>query len=309
MRDYGFSQSISNYNKLIQIFELLDKDIEIIDKVLILPDNYQDIIGNLSFGLSKKFYTYKSKLFSKAMTRQEWNQYLYKCEQQKNKEKEKLKKQQKEQEYYKSKIKELCLGKTYRNKKWIDENIGVYYTNDIALEYFWTIIGNEYYQEWNGDIILTDSKLNEIKSIEESVVGLKGTTFLSRKFIYKNKYSHCINTAKTLKKTNKEVEAYGVYGIYKNDCLMYIGSTMRDFSIRFNEHIENIKSKSNELYVYSLLNKEDNITFKVLINAKQLNTNTTLTRRDIESMELGLITVYKPPGNLAGTKYEFKYRM
>lgn len=74
------------------------------------------------------------------------------------------------------------------------------------------------------------------------------------------------------------------------------------------KHIQNINLKSKELYVYSLLDNEDNITFKILIDVAKLETNSTITRRDVESMELGLISVYKPPGNLAGNKYEFKFK-
>lgn len=46
MRDYGFNQ-IQNYDKLIKIFEILDDKIEIVDKVLILPNNYKELIGDL----------------------------------------------------------------------------------------------------------------------------------------------------------------------------------------------------------------------------------------------------------------------
>ena len=66
--------------------------------------------------------------------------------------------------------------------------------------------------------------------------------------------------------------------------------------------------KSKELYVYSLLKSTDNIKFKPLIDASKLKTNSPLTRRDIEAMELSLITIYKPIGNVAGVKTKFKFR-
>lgn len=51
----------------------------------------------------------------------------------------------------------------------------------------------------------------------------------------------------------------GVYGIYRNGQLIYIGSTI-DFDKRWNEHKKNIKNHSNSLYVYKLLNEQrDNI--------------------------------------------------
>lgn len=186
-------------------------------------------------------------------------------------EKEKLK--IKRQREFKEKIKRLCVGRKYRDKEWIDKNIGEYCTWDNAIEYFWTIIEDEYYQFWNGEIILTKKKLDEIRSIGEDVVGLKGTTFLGRTFKYQGRYSHKINLTKEFKKKIEKPTSYGIYGIYKGDCLIYIGSTMRNFSERFKEHIERIEKKSNDLYVYSLLNNEDDIRFKILIDAATLKTN------------------------------------
>lgn len=100
---------------------------------------------------------------------------------------------------------------------------------------------------------------------------------------------------------------YGIYGIYQNDELIYIGSTLRSFDIRFNEHKENIQNKSKELYLYSLFNLGDKIEFKILIDCKELKTNIDLSKREIESMELALIQVFKPKGNLAGNTCQFRF--
>lgn len=234
MRDYGFNQ-VQGYDKLIKIFQILDNEIEIINNILILPDNYKELIGDLQSGLNKEFYKYKSKLYRGAMTKNEYNEWQQQLKKKKELEQQKKLIEIKKQEELKEKIKELCKGKVYRDKKWIDQNIGEYYTWDIALEYFWTIIGNEYCQNWNGDIILTQNKLNEIRNIKENIVDLKGTTFLGRKFKYKGKYSHSIDTTKFKQEVKKDVISYGVYGMYQNDRLIYIGSTMRNFEDRFNE--------------------------------------------------------------------------
>lgn len=50
----------------------------------------------------------------------------------------------------------------------------------------------------------------------------------------------------------------GVYGIYRNGQLIYIGSTV-DFNKRWNEHKNHIKNKD-----YKLIKPEDNIEFKIL---------------------------------------------
>ena len=44
MREYGFSEKLYGYKKLIEIFELLDDKIQIgPNQELILPNNYQEI--------------------------------------------------------------------------------------------------------------------------------------------------------------------------------------------------------------------------------------------------------------------------
>ena len=50
---------------------------------------------------------------------------------------------------------------------------------------------------------------------------------------------------------NNEEFSYGVYGIYENDELVYVGMTMRDFEQRWEEHKRGIETCSNELIFYS----------------------------------------------------------
>lgn len=56
----------------------------------------------------------------------------------------------------------------------------------------------------------------------------------------------------------------GVYGIYVNGHLYYIGSTY-DFEKRFKEHQAKLRANSKELYVYKLIQKGDVIEYKPLI--------------------------------------------
>lgn len=307
MRNYGFNTTIKNYDKLVKIFAILDDKIEIDeDKTLILPDNYKELIGNLQSYLSKDFYKYQSKIFNKAKTRSEYDKELEEKKRVLEEEKRKKEKELIRQKELKEKIKKLCQGMQYRDKEWIEKHIGIYYTWDNALEYFWTIIGDNYFQKWNGEILLTKETFDKIQKINDSIVGLRGRTFLSRKFKVKG-YSHSISFDQFMKKETVKPTSYGVYGIYKDGALMYIGSTMRDFQVRFEEHIQNIEMKNNELYIYSLLDDGD-ISFKKLIDVATLKTNSQITRRDVESMELGLIALYAPPGNVAGKCSEFKYK-
>ena len=65
-------------------------------------------------------------------------------------------------------------------------------------------------------------------------------------------------------KENNDINSYGVYGMYRNDELIYIGMTMRSFKQRWKEHQGYIKNKSNALSVYSLIEDNDKIEFKIL---------------------------------------------
>lgn len=110
------------------------------------------------------------------------------------------------------------------------------------------------------------------------------------------------------KKKKENIISCGVYGIYQNNELIYIGMTMRNFEDRWSEHLKNIKEKNKKLYFEQFIDIEKDIQFKRLIDICQLKTNKEITRRDIESMELALISLYKPIGNLAdGKRYEYKY--
>lgn len=111
-------------------------------------------------------------------------------------------------------------------------------------------------------------------------------------------------------KNNKE--SYGVYAIYVNDKIIYIGSTTRTFDIRFNEHQKALLDLNQpQLNVYSLIRilqeAGQTITYKPLIDCSKLQTNKTLTTHDIESMELALIQEHQPVGNIAGLTKPFLY--
>ena len=318
MREYGFNKNIQGYKHLIKIFQDLDNVIEIIQGNLILPDNYQDYISNedIKF-LVKPFYDYRNKLFIKTYTRTEYNNYLKEL-----KEKELQRKKKEEQISNSEKELLLQIQKKYQNKfrnnNWILNNIGEYYTEEQILPLFWTIIGDNYIKLPNGNIRLQKDIQDKIEEIDKRKlnINISGSQFLGRRFIVNGRSRgiefgnpYIIKEEKVVEKILEDVQSNGgIYAIYKNDELFYIGSTMRDFSIRFKEHLEKIKIKSNELHLYSLINQEDDISFSPLIYIKDLKIETKITRRDLECMELALIHLYKPKGNLAGNTCKFRFK-
>lgn len=88
--------------------------------------------------------------------------------------------------------------------------------------------------------------------------------------------------------------------------MYYIGST-QDFEKRFKEHQAKLRADSKELYVYKLIHKGDDVKFEILIKTKDIKVERQLERRDIEDMELALITLYQPIGNIAGRLQPYRY--
>ena len=99
----------------------------------------------------------------------------------------------------------------------------------------------------------------------------------------------------------------GIYGIYENNELVYIGMTMRNFQVRWHEHLENIKEQTNALPLYRLINSDNKITFKILLNKKYMFSNSEITRRDLEAMEFALIQEHKPKYNFSGRTQEYRF--
>lgn len=107
------------------------------------------------------------------------------------------------------------------------------------------------------------------------------------------------------KKINEIMTEGGIYGIYENNELVYIGMTMRNFQIRWNEHLENIKEQTDKLPLYRLIDPNNQITFKILLNKKYMFSNSEITRRDLEAMEFALIQEHKPKYNFSGRVQEY----
>ena len=116
------------------------------------------------------------------------------------------------------------------------------------------------------------------------------------------------------KKIEKKINAdRGIYGIYCDNELIYIGKTDVDFETRFRQHKYAVESGSISQYLYKYLvmmkDKGSVITLKPLINIKNLKVKGIIRNRDIEAMELALIQLYQPICNIQGIKqdYEFTY--
>lgn len=96
----------------------------------------------------------------------------------------------------------------------------------------------------------------------------------------------------------------GIYGIYLDDELVYIGSTTC-FKDRFNTHRNNLMKHSNDLYLYKQLSKyidleEYSISFKILIDLQDNQESHLFTEKEMKAMEYALINYLQPKYNVAG---------
>ena len=119
---------------------------------------------------------------------------------------------------------------------------------------------------------------------------------------------------------NTDLNDKGIYGIFVNNKLLYIGMTMDSFKRRFRNHRKNINDMINGCYnrdtqydLYSILaryvNDGKSVELRPLVCLSKLNIREEsercrprLTRRDVECMELAFISYFKPVLNTSGIK-------
>lgn len=94
----------------------------------------------------------------------------------------------------------------------------------------------------------------------------------------------------------------GIYGIYVDEELFYIGKTTKSFKDRFQSHKYNLNNSNDQLYRVLRLEKErgKTIVLKPIIIVEQLCVNGKLKPRDINMMELALIQEHQPKCNIQG---------
>ena len=136
--------------------------------------------------------------------------------------------------------------------------------------------------------------------------GLKKDTII----VSKKTIDNYIGLYDVVQDKEKEIDydkATGVYGIYVNDKLVYIGQTANSFKARFQNHKSCLKSSDQYLYRFLRVAKGD-ITLKPLIVVEELKIapGIKIKERDIKMMELALIDLYKPICNLQGNTYAYQ---
>lgn len=97
----------------------------------------------------------------------------------------------------------------------------------------------------------------------------------------------------------------GIYGIYINNELVYIGMTTRNFEKRWIEHKKNIEDEtlenSQQNYLYKEA-REKGCKFKMLVNGDNFDNH------EIECMEYALIKHLEPKYNFQGVRANYRFR-
>lgn len=176
-------------------------------------------------------------------------------------------------------------------------------------------------------LIIPDNKYKDRKDIQKHQAYLSKPFYSYTNKVFKNSYTESdykkrVEQRKEIdnkykkesnkqKQKEKKKEQQGIYGIYIDNELVYIGKTEVSFKTRFKQHKDNMDN-GDTTYIYKLLREAKlnnrNIQMKPLITLDQIKVDGKLTSKDIQAMELGLITLYQPQGNVKGRlqNYQFK---
>lgn len=196
-----------------------------------------------------------------------------------------------------------------REKTEWEKIIGHNIRNDtyLVLE---RIQGNETYTEIINDLNDNRDKYNidkycplvKIKTIQNylSLIG---------KEIKQNEKD--IQTEKERSKIRESLNTTGgIYGIYEDDKIIYIGQT-KNFWHRFGCHKSCFNDKENKSFLYSYMRKSKelghNLRIQPIISIKNMKVKQQITTRDLKAMELAFITLYQPICNFQGVKVPYEF--
>ena len=163
------------------------------------------------------------------------------------------------------------------------------------------VIPNTLYMELERSL----KNMDELYEIFNEIKKRKAESEKRKKEIEKIKKEQESKRKKLNKKKENKNGHRGVYGIYIDNELVYVGMTNRDFKIRWNEHKECVKNpeirNSQQNYLYKAM-RENKFEFKVLCEALPFN-----TEKDIKCMEYALITFNKPKYNYCGVVVDYNW--
>lgn len=123
----------------------------------------------------------------------------------------------------------------------------------------------------------------------------------------------CFVKDKSIKNNYKEWQKKtGIYGIFIDDLLVYIGSTKKSFQYRFTAHKNAVYGEATQ-YIHKqikiALEMNKKIEFKPLIVIEDLSIkyDRKISEDELKCMELALISVLQPIYNIEGVLQPFSF--
>ena len=112
---------------------------------------------------------------------------------------------------------------------------------------------------------------------------------------------------------NKIIDKTGVYGIYIDNEIVYIGITETSFKQRFQEHRRKMLDCTNNHLLYrglrqaKLQNKDIQLK-PIIITSNNFSNKVKFTNTELKCMEFALITYLQPKYNIDGVKHSYHFR-
>lgn len=156
-----------------------------------------------------------------------------------------------------------------------------------------------------------DDIIKDINENRESY-GIKADIMLSKKKTIEE-YLRVLGLQKKETEDNFNLKNLGhktgIYGIYLNGEIVYIGMTVDGFKNRFQSHKNKFNNRDGWMYKELAAYKDNGgiIELKPIFIAEDALVERTLTKRDLQSMELCLIDIYKPRYNVEGRIKNYIY--
>lgn len=145
------------------------------------------------------------------------------------------------------------------------------------------------------------------EDIEEAIREVNSTTLVSS---IKKRLKESFPNGGFQKTSSKRT---GIYGIYCDNKLVYIGKTIVDFKVRYKQHLYNLQN-DNETYLYKKLRqyKEKGAIIQlkplIVLEDLQLKNKKEISNTELECMELALIISYQPELNIEGRLQPYTFR-
>lgn len=182
------------------------------------------------------------------------------------------------------------------------------------------LILNKYqYEVPDKDTILLKIENNEIVpivfdvKIDKEIIVEKKEKEKKKEEVIKEEEPVILEENLTYKSKGNNIETCtGVYGIYADDKLVYIGRTIAGFKQRYKSHLKELKENNSFLYrrlrEYKDAGCEIRLKPLIVLEKLEMVHKKTINIKELNCMEFALITVLQPELNVEGRLKPYVFR-